>query len=411
MSEYNDDKEAIRRKVLGLGEDSVSKSYYPQLQQHIHELEQKTKALETKTIELNKTIEDLVNTKILLEIEEERFRELFESANDAIFIFDTVDHCVECNNQALKLLQYDSKNDVMGLSPIDFSPEYQANGELTVTALENYKTKLMGGESQIFDWVVIRKDKSLAYTEASLNSITIGDNNYVQAIVRDITKLKKLEQDFSLATIRTEERERVRFAKELHDGIGPILSTIKLYLQWLNDTDNQDHIEIIKKKINESINEATKSIKEVSQNLSPHVLTNYGLIEALNIFIEKIKETGKLQVNLKHNLSQRLDKDLEVMFYRVTTELINNTIKHAGASTSEITIKKEGEIIYFTYSDDGKGLSEDHRNKTNLGMGINNIINRVKSVGGIIDFKQKKGKGFKVKIIVATHLSNGNDID
>nr|WP_321407638.1 PAS domain S-box protein [uncultured Carboxylicivirga sp.] len=411
MSEHNEDKEVIRRKVLGLGEDSVSKSYYPQLQQHIHELERKTKALEAKTIELNKTIEDLENTKALLEIEEERFRELFESANDAIFIFDTDDHCIECNSQAIKLLQFDSKNEIMGLSPIDFSPKYQANGELTVTALSYYKKKLMEGESQIFDWIVIRKDKSLAYTEASLNSILIGENKYVQAIVRDITKFKKLEQDFSLATIRTEERERVRFAKELHDGIGPILSTIKLYLQWLNDTDNQEHIEIIKKKINESINEATKSIKEVSQNLSPHVLINYGLIEALNIFIEKIKETGKLNVNLKQNLSQRLDKDLEVMFYRVTTELINNTIKHAGANLSEITIKKEGEIIYFTYSDDGKGLSESHGNKPNPGMGINNIINRVKSVGGIIDFKQKKENGFKMKIIVATHLSNANEID
>ena len=404
MSGQKDNKELIRRKVIGLGEDSVSKSYYPQLQQNIHELQLQTQALEAKTLELNNTIKDLETTKALLAESENKFRALFENANDAIFIYTTSNICVECNSKALELLQLSKKEEVLGLSPIDISPNHQANGRLSVKELEQHRNRVLNGHSHIFEWIVRKKDNSLVYCEVSLSGININDEKFVQAIVRDITEFKKLERNFSMATIRTEERERVRFSKELHDGIGPILSTIKLYLQWLSDTDNQEHIEIIKKKINESINEATKSIKEVSHNLSPHVLTNYGLIEALNIFVNRINESGKLNITLKHNLKGRLNKDLEIMFYRVCTELINNTIKHAEATNAKLKFKQEGDVIHFNYSDNGIGLTKDIQESPDPGIGLYNIINRVKSVGGICNFNYPKHKGFKIKIFANNNI-------
>ncbi len=401
MSDSKNNKEAIRRKVIGLGEDSVTKSYYPQLQQHIHDLQLQTKALEVKTTELNETIKDLEATKALLAVSENKFRALFENANDAIFIFTSSKICIECNNKAIDLLQFENKDEILGLSLFDLSPKYQTNGRLTVKELEKFIGRALNGDSQIFDWLIRRRDNNIAYCEVSLSSMNINGEEYIQAIVRDITNYKKLERNFSLATIRTEERERLRFSKELHDGIGPILSTIKLYLQWLSDTDNQEHIKIIKKKINESINEATKSIKEVSHNLSPHVLTNYGLVEALNIFVKRINESGKLNIILNHNLIGRLDKDLEIMFYRVCTELINNTVKHAEATQSKIKFKQEDDVIQFIYLDDGKGLSKKDQDKTDTGIGLYNIINRVKSVGGICNYNYPNHKGFKIKIIIS----------
>jgi len=255
MSDSKNNKEAIRRKVIGLGEDSVTKSYYPQLQQHIHDLQLQTQALEVKTTELNETIKDLEATKALLAVSENKFRALFENANDAIFIFTSSKICIECNNKAIDLLQFENKDKILGLSLFDLSPKYQTNGRLTIKELEKFIGRALNGDSQIFDWLIRRRDNNIAYCEVSLSSMNINGEEYIQAIVRDITNYKKLERNFSLATIRTEERERLRFSKELHDGIGPILSTIKLYLQWLSDTDNQEHIKIIKKKINESINE------------------------------------------------------------------------------------------------------------------------------------------------------------
>nr|WP_319400096.1 PAS domain S-box protein [uncultured Carboxylicivirga sp.] len=405
------DKEAIRRKVIGLGDESVNKSYYPQLQQYIHELEHQKEALELKTIELNKSIKDLQETKNLLEASENKFRELFENANDAIFIYTIDNVCIDCNTKAIKLTHFESKQELLGLTPIDISPKYQANGRLSIKELEKLRNRVINGKPQLVEWIIRKKNNDIVYCEVSLSEITIGSEQFVQAIVRDITEFKKLERNFSMATIRTEEKERLRFAKELHDGIGPILSTIKLYLQWLNDTDNEEHIQIIKQKIGESITEATKAIKEVSHNLSPHVLTNYGLIEALDIFIKRIKDTGKLKVELKNNLSERLNKDLEIMFYRVCTELINNTLKHANATKAIIKIKIEDDIINFTYSDNGIGLPSDFNKLHNPGMGFNNIINRIKSVGGVSNYNHPNHKGFKIKITVANipnHSINNN---
>jgi len=117
--------------------------------------------------------------------------------------------------------------------------------------------------------------------------------------------------------------------------------------------------------------------------------------------VKRINESGKLNIILNHNLIGRLNKDLEIMFYRVCTELINNTVKHAEATQSKIKFKQEDDVIQFIYLDDGKGLSKKEQDKTNTGIGLYNIINRVKSVGGICNYNYPNHKGFKIKIIIS----------
>ena len=257
---------------------------------------------------------------------------------------------------------------------------------------------MLEGKDQSVEWQVHTTNNTKVFCDVSLNRITIDNEHYILATVKDITDIKRLEHDISLATIRTEERERSRFAKELHDGIGPILSTINLYVQWLEETDNEEHIKVIKEKINESIVEATKSLKEVSQNLSPHVLKNYGLIEALNVFTERIHKAAKLNIHLKHNLKQRLAPDMEIMFYRVITELINNTVKHAHATTIQIEFNIKEEVIVFHYADNGKGFDLSKLKSSQANMGLNNIKNRVKSLGGKVEFESDH-HGFRVQIV------------
>lgn len=406
MSSFSDDKEGIRQKVIGLGERSFSKSYYPQLQDHITELEHQKRILEAKTQELNQTILDLKETKLRLEVSEKRYRDIFENANDAIFIFNSSNQCIECNSKGLELMEFENHQDAIAQNPFKMTPTFQPNGQLSYNFGRVKLLAAWNGKPQFFNWVIKNHKNNRVYCEVSLNRITIGETYILQAIVRDVTQFKQLEHDISMATIRTEEKERQRFSKEIHDGIGPILSTIKLYVQWLGDTDNEEHIDIIKTKINKSINEATKAIKEVSQNLSPHVLSNYGLIEALHKFINRIRETGKLEIKLNHNLTCRLNSDYEMMFYRATTELINNTIKHADATIVNIDIQLHNSMIYFTYQDNGIGLNQTEAHNNTNGMGLNNIKNRVKSLGGHIRLNNNKHHGFYMQIIITPSPTN-----
>ena len=214
------------------------------------------------------------------------------------------------------------------------------------------------------------------------------------------------EKMFLNAIIQTEERERKRFAKDLHDGMGPLLSTVKLSVsslaQMKHDAASQeivDNTEIV-------INEAIKSLKEISDNLSPHVLNNFGLVRALNNFINKINVAKTIRISLTTELKdERFDSNLEVVLYRVICELINNTIKHAHAKKIHISLTKEDKYLSIIYKDDGKGfdVAKIIDQPTGTGMGFSNIYSRINSLKGEIKVESENKKGTLVNIKVSMH--------
>ncbi len=204
------------------------------------------------------------------------------------------------------------------------------------------------------------------------------------------------------AIINTEENERRRFAKDLHDGLGPILSTVKMSISSLSDRINDpDGIEILN-NTNHLVNEALNTIKEVSDNLSPHVLSNFGLISAISAFTTKINQTGIVEINFKSNMENyRLENDKEVVIYRAACELINNAIRHSGASRIEIELNKHEKFVTLHFSDNGRGFDSSSLRKEDIkGMGLSNIETRVKSVEGVFVIESTKGKGTSALIRV-----------
>ncbi|MDP4228557.1 MAG: histidine kinase, partial [Bacteroidota bacterium] len=120
------------------------------------------------------------------------------------------------------------------------------------------------------------------------------------------------------AVIQTEENERKRFAKDLHDGLGPLLSTVKLSISTLSQLEKDEVTKNIVDNTDVVINEAIKSIKEISNNLSPHILNNFGLASAINSFINKISYTRQINIAFDSNIfNQRFDGNIEVILYRV----------------------------------------------------------------------------------------------
>lgn len=213
------------------------------------------------------------------------------------------------------------------------------------------------------------------------------------------------EKMFLNTIIQTEEKERKRFAKDLHDGMGPLLSSVKMSVSSLAHMNHDDATREIVENTEIVINEAIKSLKEISDNLSPHVLNNFGLVRALNNFANKINITKTIRIKIESDLKdERFDNNVEVVLYRVICELINNTIKHAHAKKIDISLIKENDYLSITYKDDGKGfdVSKIIDQPSSSGMGFSNIYSRINSLKGEINIasEQKKGTLVTIKVLM-----------
>ncbi|HCY43235.1 MAG TPA: two-component sensor histidine kinase [Prolixibacteraceae bacterium] len=213
------------------------------------------------------------------------------------------------------------------------------------------------------------------------------------------------EKMFLNTIIQTEEKERKRFAKDLHDGLGPLLSTVKMSVSSLAQMEHDQASREIVENTELVINEAIKSLKEISDNLSPHILNNFGLLRALNNFSNKINIARTIKINLKSNLKdERFDPNVEVVLYRVICELINNTIKHAKAKKIDLSLAKEGDYLTIVYKDDGKGfdVSKVIEQPSGTGMGFSNIYSRINSLKGeiTVESEQRVGTSVTIKVLV-----------
>ncbi len=223
---------------------------------------------------------------------------------------------------------------------------------------------------------------------------------YIRKIFSVLNRLQKLREENEArvlsAIISTEENERKHFAKELHDGLGPILSSAKMTLSAIDKTEVGSKNYEILDKTEYAIDNAIVATKEISNHLNPHVLERYGLEKAIKTFIQNTIINKAVDLKINSNLDkQRFNYDLEVIIYRITCELINNTLKHALATKAAISITAYPEKISYKYDDDGIGFNPRQDSK---GMGLTNIRSRVKSLNGFITIESKPNKGVFVNI-------------
>jgi signal transduction histidine kinase len=204
------------------------------------------------------------------------------------------------------------------------------------------------------------------------------------------------------AIINTEENERRRFAKDLHDGLGPLLSTVKMSLSSLTPRINDPSDKLILNNTSNLVNESINAIKDISNNLSPHVLSNFGLASAIGAFTTKISQTKTVEIDFKSNMEDyRLENDKEVVIYRAACELINNAIQHSGASKIEIELNKLDKFITLQFYDNGRGFDTSRLSKDDTkGMGLSNIETRVRTVEGVFILESTPGRGTSALIKV-----------
>lgn len=230
-------------------------------------------------------------------------------------------------------------------------------------------------------------------------------SQYKRYKLRKETQLKTeilRQQEMAIkAVIEAEEVERQRIARDLHDGVGQMMSAAKMNLSAF-ESDIQFHTEEQKhsfEKIIGLVDESCKEVRHVSHNMMPNVLLKKNLASALQDFIDKI-DKKTLEIHLyTEGLDQRLDSNTETVLYRVIQECVNNVIKHARASSLDISVIRDNDGISATIEDNGKGFDTGVNEKMN-GIGLKNIQTRIEYLKGTVEFDSAVGKGTAVSLHV-----------
>ena len=246
-----------------------------------------------------------------------------------------------------------------------------------------------------------RKNGQIRWIAHVCRSINLeGKYLGVRVSNRDITEKVEAENKLLQVSVEVEERERNRFSSELHDGMGPLLSVIKLYFQWLSETTDVEKKKMITKKGNESIESAIQSARELARGLSSQSLIKSGFVNALIHFTDRINETQKIKINFSYNSTYRVSRFIEMALYRIATELIKNTLTYAHAANIEIQfdLDKDKNLILFVYTDDGIGFDWCEVEKKNMGLGLMNIIDRVQLMKAQLTVDSSPGNGMKVSL-------------
>lgn len=217
-------------------------------------------------------------------------------------------------------------------------------------------------------------------------------------------RINELETERKLtateAILKGEEKERVRLAKDLHDGLGGMLSGVKYSLNNMKDNliMTPESVNAFEHSIN-MLDNSISEMRRVAHNLMPENLLKFGLSAALKDYCSEIQRGGKLQVNYQYiGLKDKaIEQGLSVTVYRVTQELLNNILKHANATQALVQIGVTDNQLTITVEDNGRGLAEATL-KTAQGIGWKNIYSRVYYHKGTVNIQTLPDKGTSVFI-------------
>ncbi len=221
------------------------------------------------------------------------------------------------------------------------------------------------------------------------------------------TEIEKLMQKEELksayALIEGQEQERKRIAEELHDNIGGLLATLKIYSDLSLEKSDKNEIQSLNHKINQIGENLSLEVRKLSHQLDLRTLSGFGLKVALQQLAEAINDSGKLDVAAIIEMQRPINETISLNLYRIIQELFTNTLKHAGATRARIEITLIDDEITMIYEDNGKGF-EIESVKLN-GMGLNNINSRASLINAKMTI-DSSSRGTTYIIEVLDHEGN-----
>jgi PAS domain S-box-containing protein len=330
---------------------------------------------------------------------EKKYRSLFEQASDPILITDFNGNFTDVNGSFCKLFGY-TKKELLRMNVKSLVCPY----ELKERPLRN--DLLMKGKHIFSNRLMIKKDGAIIETEANLKKF--GEES-IMGIVRDVTEIRRLQKameqerleqniqeqkKITRAVITAQERERNNIGRELHDNVNQLLASTRMCLSTAKLTPAGK-----KEFVEKSIRLIDATIFEIRVLSRKHVtpLKGFDLKEQILSLIKIMEEGIGFKISFEYDLPDKpeLQDDLKLNIYRIIQEKLNNVYKHASASRVQIKIFAEDKQIVIMISDNGIGFELGLKKN---GVGIVNIINRVESFNGKVNFETKPGIGCKLDI-------------
>ena len=224
-------------------------------------------------------------------------------------------------------------------------------------------------------------------------------------------KLKNQKEQLK-SVINTQEKERIRFARDIHDGIGQYFSALKFNISKFENEDklSNDQKVLLFKNVMKLIDDLYHEIHNISFDIMPQILSIKGLIASLEELIEKINELSKISINLDvFEFNERLPQHVEIALYRIIQELLNNIIKYSQATHVNIQFTKHEKELNLLIEDNGTGFNTDTL-KQSAGHGWKNIKSRIEMINGTIEIDSIPNRvGTTVIIYVPLNTIKQND--
>jgi signal transduction histidine kinase len=218
------------------------------------------------------------------------------------------------------------------------------------------------------------------------------------------SKQLAVREAFIDATIRSQENERKRFAQDLHDGMGQLISSLRLMVNQLEKNTSVEEKLSIAERSETILNDMHTEIRSIAFNLMPQTLIQHGLLPALQEMALRVNQTGKISIRVNgYDIPERLNEVHEISLYRIIQEWTNNVIKYANASIIEIQLIRHEEEINITIEDNGSGF-DTTKLELSKGNGWKNIKSRINLIKGDLDIDsapQRNGTSLMIRIPVS----------
>jgi PAS domain S-box-containing protein len=283
--------------------------------------------------------------------------------------------------QSLKKIERTGK----ALGPVEF-PFHRRNGAPGIVLSTVFRIPVHTGEMRFVCMDVDITERKAAEAERA------------SAILRE----QQARAEYTLQLIGAQEAERARIAAELHDSLGQNLLLIKNRAEWALtraglSADSHKQFKSISRLASQSVAEA----RQISYDLHPHQLDHLGLTRALAAMLDSTAKSSRVRFQRKlDNVDALFAKDAAMNLYRIVQESLNNILKHSGAKRAHFQLEHDIREARLLIEDDGRGFPASQRVKAGKGMGLKNIAERVRILGGKLEVESRPGQGTHIQVII-----------